>query len=142
MEERPMFTTKVAAAAALLVLLGGTAACGSSDSSASKATAGGPTDADKASFCATFPQISSSTTPKDATDLLSKVGTPSDITADGRHGYELLLAQLATMSDKPDSGDFDAALKSLSTADQASVTAFLVYLAKECPSSLPTAPAS
>ena len=136
-----MFTTKVAAAAALLVVLGGTAACGSSDSSSS-ASDSGPTDADRTSFCDTFKKLSDSTTPKEAAASFEKVGTPSDITAEARHGYEVLVSHLAAMPDGASSGDLTKMQKALSAADQQDVIAFVTYLTKECVGSLPSAPAS
>ncbi len=136
-----MFTTKVAATAALLVVLGGTAACGSSDSSSSASSAG-PTDADKTSFCATFKKLSDSTTPKQAAAQFQKVGTPSDITDDARHGYEVLVSHLSTMPDDASSGDLSAMQQKLSAADQKSVLSFVTYLTKECVGSLPSAPSS
>lgn len=136
-----MFTTKAAVAAALLVVLGGTAACGSSDSSSS-ASDNGPTDADKTTFCDTFQKLSDSTTPKEAAASFEKVGTPSDIAADARHGYEVLVTHLGAMPDGASSGDLEKMQKALSTADQQDVFAFVTYVTKECVGSLPSAPAS
>jgi hypothetical protein len=137
-----MLTTKVAASAAVLVVLGGaTAACGSSDSSSS-ASNGGPTDASKSSFCGTFKNLSDSTTPKDAASAFEKVGTPSDIPAAARSGYETLVSHLSSMSDSSSASDLQNMEKSLSAADQENVTAFITYLAKECVGDLPTAPSS
>ncbi len=135
-----MFTTKVAAAAALLVVLGCAAACGSSDSSSASATGAGPTNADQASFCGTFTDLTKDTSPKDAAASIEKVGTPSDITAGERHGYELLMSKFETMGGSP---DFTTVLAGLSTSEKADVTSFLTYLTKECPALLgATAPAS
>ncbi len=127
-----MNTLKAASAAALLVVLGGVSACGSNSSSGSAGSADGPTDADKASFCATFAQLSNSTTPKDASAAFKKVGTPSDITSDARHGYEVLVEHLATLPDNAKSSDFAAMQKSLSAADLKDVTSFVTYLTAEC----------
>jgi hypothetical protein len=142
MGERQMFTTKVAGAAALLVVLGGAAACGSSDSSAPSASAGGPTDADQTSFCSTFQKLSDTTTPKDASAAFAKVGTPSDISPEARHGYEVLVSKLSTMADDSKSSDLEAMQKSLSAADQKDVVAFVTYLTKECVGGVPSAPSS
>ena len=136
-----MFTTKVASAAALLVVLGVTAGCGSSDSS-STASAAGPTDADKTTFCTSFQKLSDSTTPKEAAAAFEKVGTPSDITADARSGYEVLVSHLSTMADNASSGDLNAMQQSLSATDRKNVIAFVTYLTKECVGSLPSAPSS
>jgi hypothetical protein len=127
-----MNTLKAASAAALLVVLGGVSACGSNSSSGASSSAGGPTDADQASFCSTFAKLSDSTTPKDAAAAFTKVGTPKDITSDARHGYEVLVAHLATMPDNAKSADFAAMQKSLSAADLKDVTSFVTYLTSEC----------
>jgi hypothetical protein len=136
-----MFTTKVASAAAMLVVLGASAGCGSSDSSSS-ASAAGPTDADKTSFCTSFQKLSDSTTPKEAAAAFEKVGTPSDITADARQGYEVLVSHLSTMADDSSSSDLNAMQQSLSATDRKNVIAFVTYLTKECVGSLPSAPSS
>lgn len=127
-----MFTKMAASAAALLVVLGGASACGSNSSSGSSGNADGPTDADKASFCATFAKLSNTTTPKDAAAAFKKVGTPTDITSDARHGYEVLVEHLSTMPDNAKSADFAAMQKSLSAADLKDVTSFVTYLTAAC----------
>jgi hypothetical protein len=127
-----MYTLKAASAAALLVVVASASACGSNSSSGSAANADGPTDADKASFCATFAKLSDTTTPKDASDAFKKVGTPQDITSDARHGYEVLVEHLATMPDNAKSADFAAMQKSLSAADLKDVTSFVTYLTATC----------
>ena len=115
-----MFTTKVAGAAALLVVLGGTAACGSSDSSSPSAGSSIPTNADKATFCST---LQNSKTPQDAVDSLTKLGTPSDIDASSRHGFEVLLDEFKALPPTPQPSDLTALEKKLSTADQKDIAA-------------------
>jgi hypothetical protein len=138
-----MFTTKVASAAALLVVLVGTAGCGgSSASSAASADGAGPTDASQSEFCAGFSNLTSDMTPSDAAEAFSKIGTPSNITADARKGYEVIMTRFRTMTGKARSSDLSSMMSSLSTTEQKQVAAFGVYLTQECPSVVPSAPAS
>jgi hypothetical protein len=134
-----MFTTKVAGAAALLVVLGGAAACGSSDSSSTAAASGIPTTADKTTFCTT---LQNTKTPQDAIDSLTKLGTPSDIDAASRHGFEVLLDQFKALPPSPQPSDLTALEKKLSTTDQKDIAAFGAYVTKECAVGAPSAPAS
>jgi hypothetical protein len=141
-----MHTTKVAAAAALLVVLGGTAACGSSDSSAASGAAGAPTDASKSDFCSTISSVTDSTTPHELADSFQKTGTPSDIDASSRHGFEVLVDAIAALPDDAKSSDLTAAsvTKDMSATDKKDFTAFGAYLAQECAAagSAPSAPSS
>jgi hypothetical protein len=134
-----MFTTKVAGAAALLVVLGGAAACGSSDSSSPAASPSIPTTADKTTFCTT---LQNSKSPQDAVDSLTKLGTPSDIDAASRHGFEVLLDEFKALPPSPQPSDLTSLEKKLSTTDQKDIQAFGAYVTKECVSSTPSAPAS
>ena len=134
-----MFTTKVASAAVLLVVLGGTAACGSSNSSSASAGSGIPSSADKTAFCSA---LKNSTTPQDAITTLTKLGTPSDIDASSRHGFEVLLDQFKALPPSPQPSDLTALEKKLSTGDQKDIQAFGVYVTKECVSTQPSSPSS
>jgi hypothetical protein len=136
---------KTLAVAGLLTLMGGVAACGGGGSSSgASGSADGPTDASRTAFCATLTSLGQDTTPQGLAAAFTKVGTPSDIDAASRHGYEVLVEHLATMSDTSKASDLGAMEKALSTTDQADVAAFSTYLAKEClPSgSLPSSPSS
>jgi hypothetical protein len=134
-----MFTTKVAGAAALLVVLGGAAACGSSDSSSASAASTIPTTADKTTFCTT---LQNSKSPQDAVDSLTKLGTPSDIDASSRHGFEVLLDEFKALPPNPQPSDLTSLEKKLSTSDQKDIAAFGQYVTKECTGAVPSAPAS
>ncbi len=141
-----MFTKKAVAAASLLVVMGGTAACGGSSSSGSSTSADGPTDAKKSDFCATFQNLGNNTTPKQASAAFQKTGTPSDIPAGARHGFEVLVEHLATMADNAQASDLTNMEKNLNATDQKDVLAFVAYLTKQCvptgSSSVPSAPSS
>lgn len=128
-----MFTTKAASAVALLVVLGGAAACGSSDSSSSSASAA-PADASKTDFCATISAVTDSTTPHELAVAFQKTGTPSDIDAGSRHGFEVFLAAMLALPDDTKSSDLTAAsvTKDMSATDKQDFAAFGAYLAKEC----------
>jgi hypothetical protein len=134
-----MFTTKVAGAAALLVVLGGAAACGSSDSSSPAASPSIPTTADKTTFCTT---LKNSKSPQDAVASLTKLGTPSDIDAASRHGFEVLLDEFKALPPSPVPSDLTSLEKKLSATDQKDIQAFGQYVTTECVSSTPSAPAS
>jgi hypothetical protein len=142
-----MFVKKTLAAAGLLAMTGAVAACGGGSSSSPAATgaATAPTGASTSDFCGTFQNMANSTTPKQAADKLQVVGTPSDIAADARHGFEVLVDHLETLPDNAKSSDLTAMEKGLSATDQKDVLAFTTYLAKACvpsTSSTPSAPSS
>ncbi len=133
-----MYMRKTLATAGLLALMGGLAACGGGSSSSPD----GPTDAAKATFCATFSKMSSTTTPKAASTELAAVGTPTDIDAASRHGFEVLVEHLKALPDGASSSDLQAMQKALSAADQKDVLAFGTYLTKECAPTGATTPSS
>jgi hypothetical protein len=142
-----MFVKKTVAAAGLLAMTGVVAACGGGSSSSPAATgaATAPTGASTSDFCGTFQDMANSTTPKQAADKLQAVGTPSDIAADARHGFEVLVDHLETLPDNAKSADLTAMEKGLSATDQKDVVAFTTYLTRACvPStdSTPSAPSS
>jgi hypothetical protein len=140
-----MLGKKTLAAAGLLVMTGGVTACGGgSSSSAVTGAATAPTAASTTDFCATFQNLASDSTPKQAADKLQAVGTPSDMAADARHGFVVLVDHLEAMPDNSKAQDLDAMEKSLSASDQKDVLAFTAYLTKACvpTASTPTAPSS
>jgi soluble cytochrome b562 len=141
-----MLGKKSLAAAGLLVLTGATAACGSgSSSTAATGAAAAPSGASTTDFCSTFQNMANDTTPKQAADKLQAVGTPSNIAADARHGFEVLVDHLETLPDTAKSSDLSAMEKSLSATDQKDVLAFTTYLTKACVpggASTPSAPSS
>jgi hypothetical protein len=127
-----MLIQKTGVAVGALVLAGGLGACGNSASSGSAGGSGSPTDASKASFCGAFDKLSSDVSPKKAADALSEVGTPSDINAGARHGYEVLIDHLRELPDNAKEGDITQMARGLSGSDQADVAAFITYFAQEC----------
>jgi hypothetical protein len=137
-----MFVKKTLAAAGLLTLMGGVAACGGSSSSTATGAAGAPTGVSTATFCATFTNLSDATTPKQLADKLQSVGTPSDIAADARHGFEVLVDKLETLPDDAKASDLTSMEQGLSTTDMADVTAFTTYLQTACVPSAGSTPSS
>ncbi len=98
-----------------------------------------PTTADKTTFCTT---LQNTKTPQDAVTSLTKLGTPSDIDAASRHGFEVLLDQFKALPPSPQPSDLTALEKKLSTSDQKDIAAFGAYVTKECTAAAPSAPAS
>jgi hypothetical protein len=135
-----MFATKTLAAAGLLVMTGALAACGGgSSSTAATGAAAAPTGASTTDFCSTFQNMANDSTPKQAADKLQAVGTPSDMPADARHGFEVLVDHLEVMPDTSQSKDLLAMEQGLSASDQKDVLAFTTYLTKACvPESSPS----
>jgi hypothetical protein len=128
-----MQNTKTLAAAGVLVLAGGLSACGSGSSSGSAGSGSGlPTNASKDTFCSAFNQLGPGTTPQTAADRLSHVGTPDGIDSGARHGFEVLIDRLRQLPDKANEGDITQMARGLTGQDQADVTAFVTYYAREC----------
>jgi hypothetical protein len=107
-----------------MVLAGALTACGSSSSSGSGAS--------KGDFCRSFDDLGSRATPRHAADELSKVGTPSDIDADARHGFELLVDHLRDLPDKSSPGGITKMVQDMRPQDATDVRAFITYYASEC----------
>ena len=129
---------KTLVAAGALVLAGVLAGCGNGSSSASaQSGSGSPTNATKDTFCQSFNDIGSGTTPKEAADSLSKVGTPSGIDASALRGFVMLVDRLRQLPDKTNEGDITQMARGLTGQDQADVTAFVTFYAQEC-QGLPT----
>ncbi|MGC4113045.1 MAG: hypothetical protein QM747_22030 [Nocardioides sp.] len=116
-------------AAGALLLAAALAACGGGSSGSSGTP---PTDADKAAFCKAFTDLGADTTPTEAADKLSQVGTPSDIGSAERHGFEVLVAHLRTLPDNANDQAFTRMSDGLDDADQADLKGFLTYIADEC----------
>jgi hypothetical protein len=112
-------------AAGALVLCGGLAGCGhgSSDS---------PTGASKAAFCRTFTELGPETTPKEAAERLSKVGTPKGIDSGARHGFDVLVAHLRRLPDNAKDSDLTRMAQGLKPSDQKDVISFLTFYGDEC----------
>jgi hypothetical protein len=140
-----MDVKKTLAVAGMLALMGGVAACGGGgSSSAAVANADGPTNASKTDFCAAITSVGQDPTPKGLAAAFQKAGTPSDIDASSRHGFEVLVEHLATFPDTATQADVTDMEKALSATDIKDVQAFSEYLAKECvpTSSVPSSPSS
>jgi hypothetical protein len=116
---------RVRAVAMAMALAGGLAACGHSSSSSSGATS-------KADFCRTFNQLGSDTTPHHAAEELSRVGTPSDISAAARHGFEVLVDHLRDLPAGAHAGQITQMVQGLNGHDASDVRDFITYYAQEC----------
>ncbi|HEX4688817.1 MAG TPA: hypothetical protein VH228_18725 [Nocardioides sp.] len=108
-----------------MVLAGCLAGCGNGDSSSSEG-------ASKADFCRTFNQLGADTSPQRAADELSRVGTPSDIGAGARRGFDVLVDHLRQLRPGADPGEVTTMVKGLHAQDAADVRAFITYYATEC----------
>jgi len=109
-----------------MALAGGLTACGNDDSSSS------PNAASKADFCRTFNQLGADTSPRRAADELSRVGTPSDISASARRGFDVLVAHLRELRPGANPGDVTQMVRGLHSQDAEDVRAFITYYATEC----------
>ncbi len=135
-----MRNAKALVAVGTLVLAGVLAACGNG-SSGSAGGSGPPTDASKATFCRTFDDLGAGTTPKEAAGELGRVGTPGNIDAGSRHGFEVLVDHLRELPDNAKDSDLTGMAKDLKAGDRADVVDFLKYYADEC-QNLPTGSSS
>ena len=125
MSEARIARTSVVAPAVLAVLVAaGLSGCGDSSSSGRSAS--------KADFCHSFDTLGSRATPAHAADELSKVGTPSDIDAAARHGFELLVEHLRDLPDKSSPGGITKMVQDMRQQDAADVRAFITYYASKC----------
>jgi hypothetical protein len=142
--------------AAVLLSLGGVAAgCGGNSDSASSASStptassspsGAPTDGSSSDLCTA---LQAGSTIKDGADVadfadgLEQAGTPSDIPADARKGFEVYVGVLDKVDPKATAQDLKNMKNvNLSKADQTNVQAFLTYASTACAPSAPSAPAS
>lgn len=124
-DARTARSSVVVVAMALAIPLSGVlAACGDSSSSSRSAS--------KADFCAGFEKLGSRTKPSVAADELSRVGTPSDIDAEARRGFDLLVHHLRDIPDVRSPSGITRMMQNMSAADAADVRAFITYYASEC----------
>ena len=123
----PDARTLVAAMAMVPVV--GLGACGSPSSSSPSAAA---STASKADFCRTFEHLGPDSSPPQAADELSRVGTPGDIDTDARHGFEVLVDHLRRLPEGRQAGRIGQLVRDLNAEDAADVRAFITYYAKEC----------
>jgi len=117
--------TRILAAAGALMLAGGLASCGHGGSSSATA-------ASKVDFCRTFDELGLDSSPQTAADELSRVGTPSDIGAGARRGFDVLVDHLRQLRPGADPGEVTTMVKGLHAQDAADVRAFITYYATEC----------
>ena len=125
----PLTRTLVAAGA--LALSGGLAACGASDGST-------PGDASPADFCRTFSGLRATTAPHDLAAALSKVGTPQDIDASARRGFEVLIDHLRALPANSQAHALRGMARRLVGSEETDVVAFLNYVTRECHTDLPS----
>ncbi|KQP63733.1 MULTISPECIES: hypothetical protein [unclassified Nocardioides] len=138
-----------AAAGSLVLLASMATACGGSDDGAST-----PDDASSDDFCSTYSEIISSTADqeepdagaiKDFADQLAEVGTPENISEDGREGFEIFIDTINELPDDASAAEIEDFDPDISDEDDAKVDAFFEYTATECadalgiPSDLPSA---
>jgi hypothetical protein len=107
---------------------GALTACGNSSSSVTSP----PSSASRADFCRAVDRLSADTTPPDAADELSRVGTPSDMSADARHGFDVLVAHLRDLPPKTQPRAITQMIQGLSSGDMSDVRAFITYYGREC----------
>jgi len=119
-----MTQARALVAGMVLVLAGWLTACGDSSSSSSSAS--------KTDFCRTFNQLGADATPQHAADELSRVGTPSNIGASARRGFDVLVSHLRNLPPGATPEGISQMVKNLHTRDAADVRAFVVYYTSEC----------
>jgi hypothetical protein len=116
---------KVLVAAVAVVLAGGLVACG-------RDTPASSSSASTADFCRTFNQLASETSPQQAADELSRVGTPSDIGSSARRGFDVLLDHLRDLPPGAKPGEITQMVKDLHAQDATDVRDFITYYGDEC----------
>lgn len=137
-----MFVKQTLAAAGLIALTGALAACGGSSSSTPTGGAGAPSNVAIATFCSNLQNLATSSTPQDVANKLRTVGTPTGISASERHGFEVFVDKLTTLSASAQPSDVQSGL---SATDLKDVTAFETYVQSACVPSAgasPSAPSS
>jgi hypothetical protein len=122
---------KATLAASLLLVAGTSAACGGG---------GSPTDASQDDFCNVV-NVDSIDTGKEVKDFVNKfedVGTPKDMPADARAGFELFTGEAKKVKDDASQEDLQAIGTDLSDDDTKKVEAFFTYVGETCPADVPT----
>ncbi|MCW2766234.1 MAG: hypothetical protein JWO11_2193 [Nocardioides sp.] len=136
---------KYALLAASLVLVAGSAVgCGGDGGGGASA----PTKVSTAEFCSAFADafagIMSAGTQggadavkalKDGVAGLSDTGTPENIPANARHGFEVFVKAINDLDDNADLASMDN-LPGVSKADEADATAFIEWAVGECPGAI------
>ena len=143
-------------AAALLSLGGVAAGCGdnsdsadsasSTPTSASSSPTSAPTDGTSDDLCTALTAGSSIKDGADVADFaagLEKAGTPTDIPADARKGFETYVGVLEDVDPKATAKDLQNMKNvDLSKEEQTNVQAFLGYASQTCAPAAPSAPSS
>lgn len=113
---------RIALVGASLALLGGmTVACG-----------GSPEDASEGDFCDAMAKVQDTDDfedTQDAIDELEDVGTPEDISDEGREGFEIMI-DISGDSDSDD--EANEKLEDLDEDEQKAVSEFLKYESETC----------
>jgi hypothetical protein len=136
-------------AATLVLVAGTTVGCGGGD----KDGGGAPAAASEKDFCDTFTSFTEDMaassdketsdqikTAKDAVAKLADVGTPKDIPADARDGFEIFIDTIKGIDDNASEEDLQNIDSDLSEADNKKVSAFTTYYADTCSPTAPTVP--
>lgn len=69
----------------------------------------------------------------DLAEEMESVGTPSDMSAEARRGFEVFVTQIREVSVKDISGNLEDLTAGLSKADQKAGDAFLTWRNEQCP---------
>ena len=126
-----MQNPRTPALAVLVLLAGGLGACGGSHGSAAPGS-DAPDDASRSSFCGSWAALGGKVSLGHAADTLERVGTPSDIGSNERHGFEVLLGHLRELPQHAHRGDITQMARGLTGTDQQDVAAFVTYYAATC----------
>jgi hypothetical protein len=133
---------RISLLAASLLVVGLLAGCGSDGGSAAS---GSPKDATVDEFCQPFVDMISDITTKganmsdtdavklakDLADKLAKVGTPKDMPADARKGFELVIKKLQALPDDATKEEVDKA-QNLTTEEKKYSDALGQYITTNC----------
>ena len=125
--------TKPRLATSLLVVALGLTACGGGDGDSGPDIEGAPTTASSADFCAAWDGLGSNEgKPSERAATLVGVGTPANIPADARAGFEVLLTLAVKAGDDSTSAEIAQLGADLSDDDENMVSALFTYAATEC----------
>lgn len=133
-------------AASLVLVAGTTAGCGGSSSSNSSDD-GAPTAASEKDFCAGFATVADDmqgmepgSEPAEMIKILKsgisdleETGTPEDIPADARDGFELTVDMVNSLDEDASPEDLAKMEEQFSDEDKGKVDAFDAYLSETCP---------
>lgn len=145
--------SKHALLTASLVLVGASAVGCGGGGGVGGGVGGPPTDASEKEFCTSltslFADLGSMTDASDADTIkaiktwgkgLEEVGTPENISDEGRKGFELITEQVAELDEGDTTEDFAQMDAELSESENKAVDAFDTYTTDTCASMSPEAP--